>query len=132
MTAHHWIIHFPVALLLAGAAADAIGAAASAPQLRRWATPLLVAGAAAAVLAFATGQGALLLAQGRNPADDAVDLHARWGGAGAWPLAAAGALRLAWRDRLRGAYGAALLAAAVLSALLVVLVSRSGMAIMHG
>ena len=132
MTAHHWIIHFPVALLLAGAAADAVGTAARAPHLRRWATPLLVGGAAAAVLAFATGQGALLVAQGRHPADDAVELHARWGGAGAWPLAAAGALRLAWRDRLRGPSGAALLAAAVVSAVLVVLISRSGITIVHG
>lgn len=105
MTAHHWLVHFPVALLVVGAAADAVGALAGSDRSRYWATPLLVAGSAAALLAFFTGQGAMLMMQGRAAADGAVATHAQWGGAAVWPIAASGALRLAWRTRLAGPRG---------------------------
>lgn len=131
MTAHHWLVHFPVALLVVGAAADAVGALAGSDRSRYWATPLLVAGSAAALLAFFTGQGAMLMMQGRAAADGAVATHAQWGGAAVWPIAASGALRLAWRTRLAGPRGWLLLGLAGLAATLAILVSRSGMAIGH-
>lgn len=130
MTAHHWVVHFPVALLVAGAAADAAGAVTGGQGLRRWATPLLVLGAAAALLAFFTGQGAMLMVQARV-AEGPLSQHAQWGGAGVWPIAASGALRLAWRGRLTGPHGWALLVLAIASATFAILVSRSGMAILH-
>ncbi|HEU0053467.1 MAG TPA: DUF2231 domain-containing protein, partial [Longimicrobium sp.] len=87
--AHLWLAHFPVALLLVGAAADAAGAALRDPRVRRFATVLLVLGAALAVAAFLAGQGALFRVQGRlAPGDPRLDAHTQWGGAGVWALAA--------------------------------------------
>lgn len=131
MTAHHWIVHFPVALLLAGATADLAGALVRDPAPRRWATPLLVLGAAAALLAFLTGQGALLMMPGGEAAGPALEAHTQWGGSGIWPIAAAGGLRLAWRRRLEGPHGWALLGVALVSALVAVLISSSGMGLAH-
>jgi uncharacterized membrane protein len=132
VTAHHWVVHVPLALLLLGAVADAVGAASQEPRLRRWATPLLVLGAAASLLAFLTGQGALLMVQARHIGDVRLESHAQWGGSAVWPIAVAGALRLAWRERLSGPRGGALLVAAIASAALATLVSRSGLLLAHG
>ncbi len=132
MPAHLLVVHFPVALLVTGAAADLAGAAAGRPAWRRFAGVLLVLGAAGALLAFLTGQGALFAAVGRvSPADPSLEAHARLGGVAVWPLAAAGALRGAWRDRLEGPRGWALLGLALLSAALVLWVAASGSTISH-
>jgi uncharacterized membrane protein len=132
---HLWIAHFPVALLLVGAAADLAGAALGRRALRRWAGGLLVLGGAAALLAFLTGQGALDAALPRlgvvGPGADRVELHARWGGAGVWVLAGASALRAAWHDRLDGPRGWLLVAATLLAALLALGITASGTGISH-
>ncbi len=133
MPLHLFLVHFPVALVTVGAAADLAGALAGRVEARRWAGVLLVLGAAAAALAFFTGGGALSYALARvSPVDPALEAHTRWGGAGVWPLLALGALRLAWRRRLDGAHGWALLAAALASAALVVAITVTGTRISHG
>lgn len=132
---HLFIAHFPVALLLAGAAADLAGALLRRPGLRRWAGGLLVLGGVAALLAFLTGQGALDAALPRlgvvGPGADRIEAHARWSGAGVWALAASAALRAAWHDQLDGPRGWLLAAAALLSALLVLGITASGTLISH-
>jgi len=132
MAAHHWIVHFPLALLVTGAGADLVGVATRDERLRRWATPLLVLGAAAALLAFFTGQGAMMMLQGGPASAEGVEAHTRWGATAVWPLALAGGLRLAWRRRLAGAHGWALLAAGLVSTILVVAIAGTGMAVGHG
>jgi uncharacterized membrane protein len=132
MTAHHWLVHLPLALLVLGAAADLVGAATATPAARRWATPLLVAGAAAVLAAFLTGQGAMLMTQAGHVGDPRLETHAQWGGSAVWPIAAAGGLRLAWRSRLNGPAGGVLAAAAAVSAGLALLVVRSGLLLAHG
>jgi uncharacterized membrane protein len=131
--AHVFLAHFPVALVVTGAAGDALGAILARQGLRRAAGALLVLGAATAVLTFLTGQGALQAAYARlGPVDPRIEAHTQWSGAGVWALAAAGALRALWRDRLAGVHGWALLAAAVASAALVVAIALSGAALSHG
>lgn len=135
MSAHLFIVHFPVALLLSGAAADAIGVAAGRPSLRRHAGALLVLGALAALLAFLTGQGAMSSALLRGTPDAAamqrLEVHSQWGAVGVWLLAGAGVLRALWRERLQGVRGWVCLAAALGSAALVTAISLSGTAIAH-
>ena len=133
IAAHLLVVHFPVALIVTGAAADLAGAVLGDRRLRSFAGVLLVLGAAAAVLAFLTGQGATMAALARvPPGDPRLDAHAQWGAAVVWPLAAAGVLRALWRDRLEGARGWLLLAAALASAALVVAMALTGAAISHG
>lgn len=133
MTAHVWLAHFPAALIVTGATADVLGAATRRPGLRATAGALLVLGAAAALASFLTGQGALMAAAARiGAANPHVEAHTQWGGAGVWPLAALGLLRFAWRKRLDGVHGWALLAAAIVSAALVLAIVASGLRIAHG
>lgn len=133
MPAHLLIVHFPIALVVVGAMVDAVGTLAGRREVRRWGGTLLMLGAAAALLAFWTGQGALdRLGGGASlHASPTLEAHTQWGGAGVWPLAAAGMLRAAWRSRLDGPYGWANLAVAVLAAALVVAITLSGTAIRH-
>ncbi|HEV2149974.1 MAG TPA: DUF2231 domain-containing protein, partial [Longimicrobiaceae bacterium] len=56
---HLLLAHFPVALIVTGAAADVLGALLRRDALRRWAGALLILGGVAALLAMLTGQGAL-------------------------------------------------------------------------
>jgi uncharacterized membrane protein len=92
--AHLFIAHFPVALLLTGAAADLAGAVSGARKLRAFASALLIMGGAFALLAFLTGGGALGAAMARNPAgSSSLDVHQQLGSVGAWLLAGAAALR---------------------------------------
>ena len=133
MPAHLFLAHFPVALILVGAAADAAGATLRDERLRRFAGALLLLGAGFALLSFFTGQNALSLALMRvGPADERVGLHTQWGGAGVWGLAAAAVLRGFWMKRLDGWRGWAALAAALASAALVVAITLTGSAIAHG
>ena len=133
MPLHVFIVHFHAALVVTGAAADLLGLATGRTGLRRAAGALLVLGAAVAVLAFLTGGGALQAVYPRvGVANTHVESHAQWGGAGVWPVAILGVLRLLWRDRLFGAYGWALAAASILSAILVVAITLSGLTISHG
>jgi uncharacterized membrane protein len=133
---HLWVAHFPVALIVTGAAADVAGALLGRTGPRRWAGTLLVLGGIAALLAMLTGTGALEAALPRlgvvGAGAERVEAHAQWGGAGVWVLAGAAALRAAWRNRLDGWHGWALAGAAAVSAALVLAVSASGSAIAHG
>lgn len=133
MPAHLFLAHFPLALLVVGAAADAVGVAVGSMPVRRWAGVLLMLGAAAALLAFLTGSGALSDLLGRvPPGHPRIEAHTQWGGAGIWLLVGTGMLRAVWREHLSGPRGWVCLAAALVSALLVVAVSLSGTAISHG
>lgn len=135
MPAHLFVAHFPVALLVVGAAADVWGLVLQRPAVRRWAGVLLVLGGLAALLALVTGQGALDAALPRlgvvGEGADRVEVHTRWGGAGLWVLVGAAALRAVWRDRLEGPRGWLLAAVAVASAAVVVGITVSGTLISH-
>jgi uncharacterized membrane protein len=132
MPLHLFVVHFPVALVVAGAAADAGGAVLRTPRVRAVAGVLLIAGGALAFLAFLTGGGALQAALARvPPGDPRLEAHQQWGAAGVWLLLGAAGLRLAWRRRLDGARGWLALAAALASAALVVAITLSGTAIRH-
>lgn len=133
MPAHLFLAHFPVALILAGAAADLGGAVARSARTRAFAGVLLMAGGASALLAFFTGGGALAAALAHvAPGDPRIESHQQWGAAGVWLLAGAAMLRAAWRRRLDGARGWLALAAALASAAVVTAITLSGTAIRHG
>ena len=130
--AHVFLAHFPVALVLTGAAGDALGAILPRQGLRSAAGALLVLGAAAAVLTFFTGDAAGF-ALSRHPGTDhpLIETHTQWAVAGLWAIAGGGALRLAWRERLGGWHGWLLLAIAILSGALVIGIALSGAALAH-
>ena len=129
MPAHLFIVHFPVALLLTGAAADLAGALLRSDRARAFAGVLLVLGGVGAFAAFFTGGGALSAVLSRmTPGDPRLEAHKQWGAAGVWVLVAAAALRAVWRRRLDGVRGWIALAAALASA---VLIALSGTAISH-
>jgi uncharacterized membrane protein len=132
MPLHLFIAHFPLALILVGAVADAIGVVSGIERIRSWAGALLMLGAFAALLAFLTGAGATSIALSRpRPEYQLVATHSQWGGAAIWPIVGAGLLRGLWRNRLQGIRGWVNLAAAILSAVLVFLISATGVAISH-
>lgn len=133
MPLHLFLAHFPVALILAGAAGDLGGAVLRSERTRRFAGVLLIAGGASAFLAFLTGGGALSAALARvTPGDPRLEAHQQWGAAGVWLLLGAAGLRLAWRRHLDGARGWMALAAAVASAAVVTGIALSGAAVSHG
>ena len=133
MPAHVFLAHFPVALILVGAAADVVGAVLRSEAVRRFAGVLLVLGGASAFLAFFTGGGALSAALARvPPGDPRLEAHQQWGAAGAWLLIGASGLRLAWRRSLDRARGWIALAAALAAAAVVTGIALSGSAISHG
>jgi len=130
---HLFVAHAPFVLILTGAAIDLFGALTRSDERRRWAGTLLILGSAAALLAFFTGSAALVHAFSRPQADHgAIEAHSQWAGAGVWLLVIAGGLRAAWRFHVRGLYGWINLALAVLSGLLVVGITISGIRIAHG
>jgi uncharacterized membrane protein len=132
MPLHLFIAHFPVALIVFGAAADAGGTVLRSERTRGFASVLLIAGGALAFLAFVTGGGALSAALSRvPPVDPRLEAHQQWGAAGVWLLLGAAGLRLAWRRRLDGARGWISLAAALASAAVVTMIALSGAAISH-
>lgn len=133
MAAHLYVAHLPYALILVGAGLDALGVATASEPRRRWAGHLLILGASLALAAFATGQAAVPYSLARPQANAAaIEAHSLWGGTGVWLLAIAGGLRAAWRHHLHGARGWANLALGVGSGLLIVAITRSGLAIAHG
>ena len=131
MPVHLFIVHFPVALVLAAAGTELAGVALGSAALRRGAGHLLIAGALAAFLSFFTGSGALSALLSTTPLNPAADAHAQWGGAGVWGVCGAGVLRLLWRRRLDGVYGWANLAVVLAASALVTAITLSGMAIRH-
>jgi uncharacterized membrane protein len=133
MPPHLFVAHFPVALILAGAAADAGGAIVRSGRARRFAGVLLIAGGASALPAFLTGGGARSAALSRvPPGAPRLEAHQQWGAAGAWLLLGAAGVRAAWRGRMDGVRGWIALAAALASAAAVTTIALSGAAISHG
>ena len=133
MNAHLFLAHFPVALILVGAAADLAGALAGRERVREFAGALLILGGAFALLAFFTGGGALAEAMTRvPPGDPRLEAHPQWGAVGTWVLVGGAGLRAAWRRSLAGARGWVLLAVALASAAVVAGIAVSGHAIAHG
>lgn len=133
MALHLFVVHFPVALLLTGAAADLLGVVNRSDALRRTAGALLILGAAGALLAFFTGQGALSAAIPRiDPGSPRLEAHTQWGAVGVWVLMGLAALRVLWRRRLTGVHGWLSLGAAVASAALVVAIALTGTGVAHG
>jgi uncharacterized membrane protein len=123
----------PFTLILAGTLIDVVGVARQDEVQRRWGGVLLMLGAALALTAFFTGQGAVPVAFARpQPNFAAIEAHTQWGGAGVWLIAIGGGLRAAWRHRLYGTYGWINLGLAVVSSLLIVAITYSGLAIAHG
>lgn len=132
MPLHIFIVHFPIALILLGAAGDLLGVAMRSEAVRIWAGSLLILGAVAAMFAFLTGAGAESAALSvPRPDRTLIDVHSQWGGAAIWPIVVAGGLRAMWRRRLDGPYGWANLAAAIVAAALVIGITASGLAISH-
>lgn len=131
MPLHLVLVHFPVGLLVVGAIVDLVGTLAGREGTRRWAGAMLMIGAAAALLAFLSGENALLTLGREIETQQRVEVHTQWAGVGIWLLMIAGGLRAAWRNRLDGAQKWITLGMAVLSALLVLGISLSGTAINH-
>jgi len=130
---HLLLVHFPLALLCAGTVLDVAGAVTRSDPARRGAGVLLILGSVFALLAFLTGQGAVAPVLARlHPGDPRLEIHAQWGAVGSWVVAAGGALRALWWNRLGGAHGLLTLAVAAASAVLIIFVSLSGLAISHG
>lgn len=133
MSTHLFLAHFPVALILVGAAADLAGALAGRRPVREFAGVLLVLGGLSALLAFFTGGGALADAMVRvPPGDPRLEAHPQWGAVGTWLLVGGAGLRAAWRRSPGGARGWILLAAALASAAVVTAIALTGHAIAHG
>jgi uncharacterized membrane protein len=133
MPPHLFVIHFPVALVLAGALVDLVGVALGDRSVRMWGGRLLIAGGVATLVAFATGEGAKLAGMGSGMMDLArLEIHQQWGSVGAWAVALASLLRGLWRTRLTGSYGWINLGAALGAAVIVVAITVTGTLIRHG
>lgn len=132
MPLHLFIVHFPVTLLVLGAAADLAGALGRSPALRRGAGWLIILGAVSALLAFATGGAALSYLLMTEPGRVAgADVHAQWGSVGLWVAGATGLVRALWRHRLGGPHGLVHLALAVAAGAVAIGATLSGTAIRH-
>jgi uncharacterized membrane protein len=130
---HLYVAHAPYTLILLGAGLDLFGVVTGREPHRQWAGVLLMLGALGAFVAFFTGQAAVPYALARGQAVyPLVEVHSQWGGAGVWVLVVCGGLRAAWRHRVQGPYGWANLGTALISAALIVAITRSGFAIAHG
>jgi uncharacterized membrane protein len=133
VTAHLYIIHFPVSLILVAAALDLIGVAMNDRALRDWAGRFLLVGSIAAFLSFLTGEGAKLAAIGdAGVRFDQLELHQQWGSVGVWALLGAALLRSLWKNRVSGAYGWLNLLVLVIAAVLAAAITVSGMRVRHG
>lgn len=133
MSAHLFIIHFPVSLILVAATLDLIGVAMTEPGLRDWAWRFLIAAAFAVFFAFATGEGARLaaLAGGGVPFSP-LETHQEWGTVGIWGVIGAALLRTLWRNRISGFYGWLNLFLLLLTAGLLIVITVTGSMVRHG
>lgn len=133
MTAHLFITHFPVTLLLLGALADLGGLALADRALRMRAGQLIIIGGIAAFLAFVTGEGAKIAVISTAQVDIVrIASHEQWGSVGTWALIGVALLRTLWRGQLDGPRGWANAAVAVLAAALVIAITVTGSFIRHG
>ena len=133
MTAHLFIIHFPVTLLLIGALADLAGLGLADRALRMRAGQLIILGGVAAFLAFVTGEGAKIAAISTAQVDvSRVASHEQWGSVGTWALIGVALLRTLWRGHLDGPRGWVNALIAVVAAALVIAITVTGSFIRHG
>jgi uncharacterized membrane protein len=133
VTPHLFIIHFPIAFIVLGAFLDLTGVALDDRALRIRGGQLLLLGAAASFLAFATGEGAkLMVLSVATISLPALENHQQWGSVGTWGLVGAALLRTLWRNRLAGLHGWLNLAIISAAAVLVIFMTISGTMIRHG
>ena len=133
MSSHLLIVHFPVAFVLLGAAVDVLGVALKDGSLRDWGWRLLLMGALAGFLAFATGEGARMAALGDGVVAVAeMEEHSLWGSIGVWALAGTALLRTLWRHRSEGVFLFINLLLVVGAAAITVTITVLGTAIRHG
>lgn len=133
MSSHLFIIHFPIALILAGAVIDLVGIALGDREVRGWGGILLMAGGVAAFLAFATGEGARMAAIGTGEIDLVrMEVHQQWGSVGAWVLLLIAFLRALWRRRLEGVHGWLNLGLATIAVVVVIATTVTGTLVRHG
>lgn len=133
MSAHLFIVHFPVAVILIGALADLAGLGLADRALRYRGGQLLIIGGFAAFLAFVTGEGAKIIAL-NAPAIDVgrIAAHEQWGSVGTWVLLGIAIVRTMWRNRLDGPMGWLNLVLAAGATVLVIGITLSGTMVRHG
>ena len=133
MSSHLFIIHFPIALVLAGAVIDLFGIALGDRNVRGWGGILLMAGGIAAFLAFVTGEGAHMASVGSGEIDlIRMEIHQQWGSVGAWALLLIALLRALWRRRLEGGHGWLNLGLAAIAVIVVIATTVTGTLVRHG
>lgn len=101
---HPLVVHFPIALVIAAALADALALAVRRRAFRVAAAALYVAAAAGALAAYLTGDAAEETVEVAGAAVGALNAHADWAGYTVWVLGLYGLLRLgaaAWDRRNR-------------------------------
>lgn len=108
---HPFLVHFPIALLAAAAAADVLSLLRPArPAARDAATWLYCAGAFTAMAAYFSGLSAVAAVRVTPEADLAVTAHFAWADRTTWFFVFFASLRLAmsyiWRTTARWALGA--------------------------
>lgn len=133
MTAHLFLVHFPVALIVSGVLVDLAGAATSDENSRIWGGRLLIVGGFLAFITFATGEGAkfaALVSQELDP--NLLAQHEQWGSVGAWGLVIMAFLRALWRNHMDGPRGWLNAGLGVAGAALVIMITISGTLVRHG
>lgn len=132
MTAHLFIVHFPIALLMIGALADLAGVGLGDRALRLRAGQLIIIGGIAAFLAFVTGEGAKIAGLSSPEVDVAgIVLHEEWGAVGTWALLGIALARAMWRTRFDGVMGWVLLALGLGGAALATAITITGTLVRH-
>lgn len=133
MSAHLFVIHFPVSMAVVAATLDLVGVALDDRSLRDWAWRFLLVAAVAVFLAFATGEGARLNALGTGAVSiPRMATHEQWGSVGIWAVAVAALLRSLWRNRLSGAFGWLNLVLILAATGLLVAITFTGSLVRHG
>lgn len=133
MAPHLFIIHFPVALIVAGAFLELVGVALSDSSYRVWGSRFIIAGGVAAFLGFLSGEGAKLNALSSSEIGAAaLESHQQWGSVGAWALLVIAILRSMWRNRFDGAMAWVNGGLALVAVALVIGITISGTMVRHG
>lgn len=91
---HPLVVHFPIALVIAAALADALALITGRRPFRVAAAALYVAAATGALAAYLTGNAAEETVEVAGAAVGALNAHADWAGYTVWLLGAYGLLRL--------------------------------------
>lgn len=133
MTAHLYIVHFPISLAVVAAVLDIAGISLDDNRLRTLGWAFLLAAAATVFLAFATGEGARLMALSAPTVSEMdIDYHAQWGSAGIWGVIGVALLRTLWRRRTEGLFSWINLGLLLAGTALVIAITTTGMLVRHG